>query len=221
MGCHITTYIVNEHSKIYSDKISNETIRKILVDRKKRLYENYNHHTFTNEIANNTFIEKSEYQLILYSAERLLAENINNLFIRICTFLGSVLPCSEENSWKNEIHTASKIDENSKHSPHLPVSCDDSFPMVKNMRHGILSCHHIGILLTRIFIDFISENLGTISNIVRQWTAMILNGCQNIEQGQGLDYSAFELLIGRQKTSANKQRDELKNIAGSENSGKF
>jgi len=46
---------------------------------------------------------------------------------------------------------------------------------------------------------------------------MILNGCQNIEQGQGLDYRAFELLIGRQKISANKQKDELKNIAGSEN----
>ena len=46
---------------------------------------------------------------------------------------------------------------------------------------------------------------------------MILSGCQNIEQGQGLNYRALELFIGEQKTSANKQRDKLKSIADFEN----
>jgi len=113
MGCHITTCIVNEYSKIYSDKICNETIRKIIVNRKKKLHKNENYN-FKNKETNNIFTEKSEYPLILYSAERRSAKNINNLFSRIYTFVDLVLPCSEDNSWKKELHTALKIGSSSE-----------------------------------------------------------------------------------------------------------
>jgi hypothetical protein len=99
----------------------------------------------------------------------------------------------------------------------LKISENDNFPLVEPLIKEIFSCHHIGLLLAKIFIDLVSFEMNGIRDIVRQWISMILSGCQNIEQGQKLNYRALTLLVGKQKTSANRQRETLKSIADKKN----
>jgi len=122
-----------------------------------------------------------------------------------------------ENSLNNNSNLALKNEEKSNDIPYQESFNDDNFPIVDSRFKQIFSCHHIGILLSRIFLDLVSEPLDDIRNITRQWIAMILSGNQNIEQGQSLNYRDLELLIGKQKTSANKQRKTLKEISNIDN----
>ena len=216
-GCHIDTFIVKGYFEVYHEKISRETIRLKLVERKKQLKEKRIEVNYIREEKNIILTSKCEYPIVLYSEELKTRNKVLGFTGDIMGRKASDFVENGENTCKNDIIPATVFGKNSKYSPHRPVSCGKNFPIVDAVFSKVFSCHHIGILLSRIFLDFVSESLDDISNIVRQWLAMILSGCQNIEQGQGLNYRALELFIGEQKTSANKQRDKLKSIADFEN----
>lgn len=216
-GCHINNFIVDKYSELYRETVSYETIRLKLSERKKKLAEKEAEACYVGNARETIWNSRSEYPLILYSEEL----KIRNKFLYLT---GDIMREKSfnsvgngENTCKNDIASGREFEKNSKYSPHRPVLCSKNFPMVDAVFSKVFSCHHIGILLSRIFLDFISDGLDDISNIVRQWIAMILTGRQNIEQGQSLNYRALELFIGEQKASANKQRDKLKDIAEPEN----
>jgi|MDTC01.2.fsa_nt_gb hypothetical protein len=216
-GCHIGTFIVNEYFEVYHEKISHEAIRLKLVERKKEFKEKRIEVSYIPNGKDIICDSKSRYPVILYSEELKERNRFSYLIGNIMSKKAFDLAEDGENTCGNDIISASVFEKKSKYSPQRPISAGKNFPIVDTVSSRVFSCHHIGILLSRIFLDFISENLDDISNIVRQWIAMILSGCQNIEQGQGLNYRALELFIGEQKTSANKQRDRLKEIADFEN----
>jgi hypothetical protein len=201
-GCHITSYIVKKYSDFYNERISGESIRKIIKDRRA--------------VREKTPISEKkelEYPLTIYSRELEMRKKLSVLS-RLATLPVTFSPNVKlENPCNNSCDLSLEICEKSKHSPISTISATKTFPMIDTIFKQVLSCHHIGILLTRIFMDFISEDLGDISAIIRQWLAMILNGCHNIEQGRALNYRAFELFVGKQKTSPDKQRMALKEAA--------
>jgi len=215
-GCHINTFIRNEYADVYKEKISNEAIRTKLLDKKRKFRDRQCDDNTINVYESISGDSENVYPLVLYAEERKIQTYFKNLSLNIKAEPITNSIKNEEKTCRNNIIPVRNIKQKCNLSPHLPISVENKFPVVTPVSE-LLSCHHIGILLTRFFLDFISENLGDISNIIRQWIAMIINGCQNIEQGQGLNYRAFELFIGKQKTSANKQRDELKSIANYEN----
>ena len=200
-GCHITSYIVQQYFKLYHESISNETIRLIINKNSSVLSE-------SNIV---------EYPVIIYSEEAEIRSKIIGLFNINIVKTPPVVTVKRENSWNNSEIPCSSINENSNYSPYLAFGDETKFPIIEKSITQLLSCHHIGILLTRFMIDFISDDLNEIADIVRQWLAMILNGCHNIEQGRALNYRALELFIGRQKRSADKQRITLKSIATQDN----
>lgn len=203
-GCHITSYIAERYSNFYNESISGESIRQILKWRK-------------DEQQAESLSRESEYPVMLYSSEVEMREKVSVL-CHAEPLPNPVFPVARlENSCENIYNASSTINKKSKNSPISPCSVSESFPMIDTVFKQVLSCHHIGILLTRIFMDFISEDLGDLSSIIRQWLAMILNGCYNIEQGRGLNHQALTLFVGKQKRSADKQRMTLKDIATLEN----
>ena len=216
-GCHINMFIVDEYFKIYRERISDETIRLKLTERKEELKKKSIGNSYIRREKDIILVSKCEYPVVRYSEELKIRNKVLGLIGDIMQKKAFDFVENGENTWKNDITPAFDFGKNSKYSPQRPVLRSKDFPMVDAAVSKVFSCHHIGILLSRIFLDFISESLDDISNIVRQWIAMILSGCQNIEQGQGLNYRALELFIGKQKTSANKQRDKLKSIADFEN----
>jgi hypothetical protein len=200
-GCHIISYITQRYFEFYHETISIECIRKILKERKYELQE---------KLSGST---EQKYPLTIYSVEAEIREKVSVLS-RIAAFGTTVSPAIKlENSCKNSLNMSVVTRKKSNYSPISTFSANITFPMIDTVFKQVLSCHHIGILLTRIFMDFISDNLGDITAIIRQWLAMILNGCYNIEQGGALNYRALELFVGQQKTSSDKQRVTLKETA--------
>jgi hypothetical protein len=122
----------------------------------------------------------------------------------------------KENTWKKEPYSDSNVIKKSNDSPSLPPSIYCGFPTVKKTADQPFLCHHAGLTLCRIFIDRATEQIKQNRSIIRQWISMILCGCKNIENGQKLDYNALEFLIGKQLTSAYRQREKLHDIATEE-----
>lgn len=212
-GCHINKFIANKYFEVYDETISRETIRLKLAERKEKLKEKGIEACYVDKEKEMIWDSKSAYPIILYHEDSKVRNKVSDLTGEIMQRKVTSFAGDGENACKNDIISAPAVEKNAKYSPQRPVLGGKNFPVVDAAITRIFSCHHIGILLSRVFLDFISEGLDDISNIVRQWIAMILTGCQNIEQGQSLNYRALELFIGKQKTSANKQRDKLKDIA--------
>jgi len=95
-------------------------------------------------------------------------------------------------------------------------SSDAIFPSVKGADGKPLFLHHVGLTLCRVLMDSVTSGLGEERDIVRQWVAMILCGCCNIENGRSLNYRALEILLGEQVWSSDRQRERLHSIAGEE-----
>jgi hypothetical protein len=204
-GCHIIPYIRERYFEFYNETVCIESIRKILKERQRK------------QKSQKVEIEELEYPLTIYSKEVDMREKLS-LISHITLLPKTVFSDKKlENTCRNAHEVSSKFCKKSNYSPISVLSCNKTFPMIDTVFKQVLSCHHIGILLTRIFMDFISEDLGGITAIIRQWLAMILNGCYNIEQGRALNYRALELFVGKQKTSPDKQRIALKDIATGNN----
>ena len=204
-GCHINKFIADEYFKIYDEKISVESIRLLFKAKKNE----------EKSIEPQKINSKNEPELNHEKEE--VVQKKSNLSLKINHQNDDELCPIRENSVISKDEIALTIDDNSKLSPSQSVSEETNFPIVDKKFNQIFSCHHIGLLLSRIFLDFVTAPLGDIRNITRQWITMILSGSQNIEQGQNLNYRVLELLIGKQKTSANKQRETLKEISNKEN----
>ena len=204
-GCHINKFIANEYYKNYNEKISIESIRLLFKTKKEeKLSVEPKNLNSENELLTDDVKEK----VAKIKADLSLENNQQN---------DDQLSPIRENSVISSEEIGLTIDDNSNLSPHQVISEESNFPIVDKKFNQIFSCHHIGLLLSRIFLDFVTAPLGDIRNITRQWITMILSGRQNIEQGQNLNYRVLELLIGKQKTSANKQRETLKEISNKEN----
>lgn len=228
-GCHIISYIASEYEKLHNQSVSVETIRIHLKPLKDKLENNHSSLkypivVYSDEMKmqnkiNNLFTSEQSPNEDDNSIKNLFIYNPSEQYIEIIkTDINkseSVQEKSEitEIMLKNENIPCSKKDKNSKYSPELAISANNNFPLVDTLFKEIFACHHIGLLLARIFIDSITSEMGEIKDIVRQWICMILSGCQNIEQGRKLNYRALNLLIGKQKKSANRQRETLKEIA--------
>jgi len=200
-GCHLIGYIIGRYFEFYNEPVSGESIRQIIKERKQEQKKQ------APESA------ELEYPVTIYSREVEMREKVSVLS-GIAPSPAMVFPIEKlENTCKNHCSPSSEICKKSTDSPISMLSVNKTFPTIDPGFNQILSCHHVGILLTRIFMDFISEDLGGVSAIIRQWLAMILNGCHNIEQGRALNYRALELFVGKQKTSPDKQRAALKETA--------
>ncbi len=125
-----------------------------------------------------------------------------------------------ENTWTFSQDSCLNETENSNLSPISKVT-QYGFPLaIPNNKPTHLS-HHLGILLTRMYIDKISQELPVeidddSKDLLRQWIAMILLNCKNIENGQKLNYNDLFSLIGKQITTADWQRNKLHEIASEE-----
>lgn len=194
-GCHIISYIVKEYENIYHETITAETIRTAIKPLKVQLKAG------------------KKYPIVLYSDGIKMQSKVARLVDFHNSDIPSGKPKTTETTCQNEKSFPSKKIEKPKRAPEYDISKNSVFPLVDPIFKEIFSCHHIGLLLARIFIDSISSEMGTVKDIVRQWICMILSGCQNIEQGQKLNYRALTLLIGKQKTSSNRQRETLKDIS--------
>ncbi len=194
-GCHIISYIVKEYKNIYDETISAETIR-----------------TTVNDVKDQSKYEK-KYPIVLYSDGIEMKAKVASLIKISSANFSDEKSKTAEIICKNEPLLSSKKIEKSKCLPELAISENNKFPLVDPVFKEIFSCHHIGLLLARTFVDSISAEMGVIKDIVRQWLCMILSGCQNIEQGQKLNYRSLTLLIGKQKRSSNRQRETLKDVA--------
>lgn len=194
-GCHIISYIVKKYENIYHETISAETIRTAI----KPLHEQLK--------------EPAKYPVVLYTDGVKTRAMFAKLFAFAKTDIALEKVKITETTCRNKEILSSTEIEKAKCSPGFDISANNKFPLVEPVFKEIFSCHHIGLLLARIFIDFISSEMGTVKDIVRQWICMVLSGCQNIEQGQKLNYRALALLIGKQKTSPNRQRETLKDIS--------
>lgn len=241
-GVHIISYIAKEYEKLHNQSISIETIRTHLKPLKKNDKENnissqkFPMVLYSDEMKMKTKINKLFIYLIklnnllkeyYISKERLFVYNPESQNMEVTKIekkgteaiskkspeVISEKSKTTEIPLTNEEVTYSKKDEIPKNSPEFPISENNNFPLVDTLFKEVFACHHIGLLLARIFIDSISSEMGDIKDIVRQWICMILSGCQNIEQGRKLNYRALSLLIGKQKKSSNRQRERLKEVA--------
>ena len=203
--CHILSFIKEEYETTYQEKISKESLRTLLKPERDRF----------KEAPPSPSLLK--YPLILYSEERNMREKIAGYFTVATSDSEPKNPVIRVNTCKNIELLSSNETKKSKYSPELSTFEQDNYPLIGTLTKEIFSCYHIGILLARIYIDSISFGLVEIRDIVRQWVCMILSGCQNIEQGQTLNYPALELLVGKQISSANHQRKTLKKIANKAN----
>jgi len=205
-GCHTNTYISKKFRKVFNFQISNESIRLVIKEQNDK----------EGGINNSDDMGPCLYPLVLYSAELKMVQDIQRYFSPPLVSLKSENSSNDEFNCESVEKLASnnfKISKGIHPSGGLPCN----FPMVKKVSSPQCLCHHAGLLLCRIFIDAVSENLGELFNITRQWIAMILSGCVNIEQGRGLSYQSLELLIGQQIISAYRQREHLHNVSIVEN----
>lgn len=197
-GCHIVSFIADEYEGIYNESISSETIRTKIKSLKCKLY------------TKDDDVNSLKYPLVIYAEEMKMQADIKKLFMYKPV---SKTKETTENTLRKTECLPSISEKKSKYSPEFPISVKDKFPLVTPIFKEIFSCHHIGLLLARIFIDFISYEMNDIKDITRQWICMILSGCQNIEQGRRLNYRALNLLVGEQKSSPHRQRETLKEVA--------
>ncbi len=118
-----------------------------------------------------------------------------------------------EKTWN---FSCSKKGENSKLSP-ISEQPEYNFPLVISSAKTPYLSHHLGILLSRIYIDKITKEMPKeFQSLLRQWIAMILFNCKNIENGQKLNYNDLTYLIGKQIKTANWQRTSLHEMASEE-----
>jgi len=111
---------------------------------------------------------------------------------------------------KNAPSSASEFSKNCKYSPSLPKPAT-ALPTVSSIndnRQRVL-LHHGGLLLVRALIDGALDGLGSMHELIRQWTAAILCGCVNIEQMGALNYPSLEIIIGPQLNAVSGQREML------------
>ena len=190
-GCHINAFIVKRYKEVYRSNITVESIRLCLLEKRKKLDA---------ERENLRKIKEAEIHRvnsISYPKTHFISENV----IGAASENDSEFSIDRENTWRNSEVAGSNSQKKSKYSPSNEISPVKNFPIADKHPSKILSCYHVGVLISRIFIDQTSELDSDISDITRQWTAMILCNCFNIEQGQRLDYRALELFIGKQITS--------------------
>jgi len=113
----------------------------------------------------------------------------------------------KEDTCENEHLVSSDLPKNCKLSPlsspktSLPATTED-------MQQTIL-LHHGGLFLARALIDNITEGVGPLRDLVRQWIGAVLCGCVNIEQMGRLNYPSLEVIIGPQLNAITAQREEL------------
>ncbi len=196
-GCHINKFIADEYFKIYDEKISTESIRL--------LFKAENDEEKSIELEE---ITPNDEAALIHEKEKIIQEKSDSS-LKFNHQNNDDLSPNRENGFINDKELALININNPKLSPHQNIFEKDNFPIIDKKFNQIFSCHHIGLLLSRIFLDFVTAPLGDIKNITRQWITMILSGSQNIEQGQNLNYRVLELLIGKQKASPNKQRQRL------------
>ena len=199
-GCHTNSYIKKKFENIFNISISIESIRLILSDKDAGLPDK----------------ESVSFPITVFSSESAMASKIEDFF-SVCSQSSQSVKLAERKFNCKSVKTlATEVDKNSNEIPSCQISAYN-FPVVEQVSLSKCLCHHAGILLCRIFIDTISERLGEISAIARQWLAMILTGNANIEQRRSLNYRSLELLVGIQISSAYRQRKTLYKIACDKN----
>ncbi len=123
---------------------------------------------------------------------------------------------SRENNCDCSDLSSTNSSKNCNNSPCQEDVAPPQFPTLGSKKDNPRLCHHAGLTLCRILIDGVTSGLGNISDIIRQWIAMILCGCMNIENGRSLNYPALEIILGKQMWSSNTQREILHAIAKDE-----
>jgi len=160
-----------------------------------------------------------KYPIIRYSSELQVANHISSLFQQLVKSHSVKDSAPRENIEKRESTGKSnpvlslETSKNSKYFPSPRDRCVPAFPTVKRIIEQPFLCHHAGLILCRLLIDQVTDDIPENKNVIRQWICMILCKCKNIENGQKLNYEALEFLIGKQLWSAFRQREKLHDIA--------
>ncbi len=173
-GCHINTFIVQKYKEVYRESITVESIRLCLLERRKE-YEGK-----LKERRKNRENEVCDVGSVHASGTNTENENIPAESSAKPSELSVNSVIKSENAWKNSDSVSSNTPKNSKYSYSTDISFSNKFPLADKGPSKILSCHHVGILISRTFIDTSSGINGNLSDITRQWTAMILCNCLNI-----------------------------------------
>jgi len=204
-GCHILSFIKNEYETVYREQISSESLRVLLKPRRDEMKKTS---AVSTALVHPSVLRRGELEIREKTAEPLTDVSTDSEVENSTNW---------ENRCENSAFSSLTVPEKSKYSPASRQPPKRGYPLTCDLIKEVFSCHHIGLLLARVFIDGISSDLGDVRDIVRQWICMILSGCRNIEQGQKLNYRALTLLVGDQIRSANQQRKILKKVADKKN----
>jgi hypothetical protein len=212
-GCHSNRVIRDDLLDKFELPVSHETLRPILQDELRRIKREKSGEGKSGGTGSVSF------PIVKYSDEQKSAEYIRGLLKQsVYNSMMEDKPDAErENTCGKEHRPGREISKNSKYSPSVDTENGIGFPTVGTIFKNSFFCHHAGLLLARLFIDAVTSALSGNTDIVRQWIGMVLCGCVNIEQGRKINYRSLELLIGRQKYSSDRQREELHRVASEEN----
>ena len=219
MGCHSNEFLRKELKVKFKQEFCHEVIRRILRDEDEKMKPV----TTDTEPAADTAggapaadAERSAPDFLIPAPAATVDEALSVLAAAVGSRMSA--PSAEEPSMRDDSCDCPQY-------PRLPQpgKCDNSpfpdavtraaFPTIKGKKGAPLLCHHAGLTLCRILIDGVTAGLGDSTDIIRQWIAMILCGCMNIENGRSLNYPALEILLGEQMWSSDRQREKLRSIA--------
>ena len=217
MGCHSNEFIRKELREKFGEEFCHEAIRRILRNEDQKILAECEAADIAPESEGDTVSDVAVDIATKFAEAATVHEALSVLASTVGSGVAdSCMDCSSEreNSCNSDAVSCINLPEKCNYSPVHGDEALPGFPTVKRMTSPIVFCHHAGLTLCRILIDGMSAGFGEAADIIRQWTAMILCGCMNIENGRSLNYQALGILLGEQLCSSDRQREKLHSIAG-------
>jgi len=220
MGCHSNEFIRKELKEKFDQEFCYEAIRRILRDEDKKMNPTTTEAEPPVAATAEPSADAPEPSALTFHIPATAVTDDEALSV-LAVAVGSSIadPCAMKPVF-GEKGSDSPQDlslipsEKSNNPPFRECAGNTTFPTIKGTKGSPLFCHHAGLTLCRILIDGVTAGLGDSADIIRQWIAMILCGCMNIENGRSLNYPALEILLGEQMWSPDRQREKLHSIAG-------